>query len=259
VVESKDSREAYANYQAVLKLIGPQAVRSLRSDRHDGIALHGAWEDVHLILPARRQQEAVHPRGALLNRFLGFVEGRMQCPTPSWWEETVLQMRAYDRNTLLFPEKSIKLVKMSGTDFFGTRDMSLTTEKQTATLKVGRDIVKISSSAFRRMTQVARTVGSQIMSARMNPEKCLVAIHGDQCWPYSLYCIDRKDGTVLWTNNVWAGGDNTNYGGPAGWHRISICWGMGRIIVFGAGDDVAYVEVFEAGDGKNLSRFSTSY
>src|SRR5262249_10846702 len=79
--------------------------------------------------------------------------------------------------------------------------------------------------------------------------------HCDACLSYFLSCVDRVSGKELWKERVWASGGRWMYAG-IGHHFTSLARTGDTIIVFGLGDDCAYVEGFDAKSGKNAFRFS---
>src|SRR5262249_50953281 len=90
-------------YARLFAKAGAGGTRALRAHESDEIALRAAWEEILLRIPETTRLNAVRPDQRLLQRFVGFVEGRLRANVPKWWEDTLLDAQAYSRYNLCFP------------------------------------------------------------------------------------------------------------------------------------------------------------
>jgi hypothetical protein len=76
--------------------------------------------------------------------------------------------------------------------------------------------------------------------------------------PYKLYAIKKGSNRLIWSSDIWAGGVETAWSGAFFYHGVELQYQDGKVAVYGTAGR-AYLEVFDAKDGKNLCRFGTGY
>jgi hypothetical protein len=86
----------------------------------------------------------------------------------------------------------------------------------------------------------------------------LVIVH-DPLPLATLFCVDLEKREVIWIQKLWC--DNAPYvrSGGGFTHISETLVREDLICVFGACNDVAYIEGFRLADGKAEFRFSTTY
>src|SRR5262249_23852158 len=89
--------QARARYARLFKEAGSEGIRKLKLHPNAGAALRAAWEEVRLTLPEEEQHRAVRPDPQRLQRFIGFVEGRLPVEAPDWWVKTLPEAQCYKR------------------------------------------------------------------------------------------------------------------------------------------------------------------
>ena len=190
-----------------------------------------------------------------VQRFLGFVEGRLRIALPRFWEAAIRDVMAYDRFEISFsdiplkPDHTIPLVAIERSN------MSQRPEEKKIELKLPGESLIVASQSFHK----AATEFGITLSAFLARKRCYVAIY--HCLPgrYSMWCIDRKTGEVLWRTDVWVAGSLPAFSGFDNSHVTQIMVDVDRVLVFGISSSCVYVEAFNARDGKSLFRFSTAY
>src|SRR5262249_25475939 len=230
----------------LFKAAGVTGLPALKRHRNDSIAIQAAWEEVTLTVP-EMPERAVRLDGQKLRWFLGFLEGRTRIQAPDWWVEMLMDSRA-NAGDNIYPGKSDKhpYDKAGLGAMYAPIGTTLKREDGDIELRVGKEAVKIPASVFPR---------GRAASALMTPRYAYVAIHGQEGYPYFLFCMDRQTSKVAWKTRVWA-----NSLDVAGVSRmwVSVSEQDGRIVVFGAGSAGLHIESFRADNGENLSRFSSA-
>jgi hypothetical protein len=246
--DSGQRGEAIVELHAHVKKIRLDGVRELETDPHPAIAMYAAWEEAISDLddkPARLATQL----DLRLERFLGFVEGRLSVNAPEWWKESLLSIKGR-RRTLLAPLKSdfdavaaehmkdFRQEKRDGDVVVVTRGME--------TVPIPLDLMKFAKE----------------MRVGVMPTVAGGNWYFTSTWslPFSsyLYKVNPVNGKVIWETVVWGQlwrPIGLTGGGYRHYHAVHVS--QGRVIVFGAGNYAVYVEGFDERTGKCLFRFST--
>jgi len=250
--KAKSGREAAHAYEQFFKQFGTAGIKALKEQSNESFALRAAWEEVRLTVDEKRSELDVLVNAQVLNRFLGFLEGRLRRNAPDWWQDLLLRARAFGRDNIVFLGKCAYYHK-AGLGFHGPRDTSVEKVDGGFLLKIGMDSVSIPKVVI----DEGEKHSGPCISAVCDSHSCFVAIHGQACFPYTLFRVDRETGTVQWKTRVWAEGELIGGYGPT-YHCTALILEKERILVFGAGTCL-YVEAFDPKNGKDIFRFSTSY
>jgi hypothetical protein len=254
IVRAQTAYEAGKGYEELFRLGGPHALRVLKASPHRGIALRAAWEEIRTRIPRDKDAVALRIDSARMQRFLGFVEGRLALPIPGWWEDTLLEARAYGPSNIFFPPREIIVYQKTDIDLLSAPGTSVRKKNGEVLLSNGKQAVTIQASVLHE--DRGRT--ARYLTPLIDKECCYLAIHADRASPYSLLCVGRKKGNIRWSSDVWAAGGLVHYIGQ-GYHRVTLLLDGDALMVWGVGDDSAYIEGFKTEDGTSLFRFSTSY
>jgi len=263
-VECRTSREARQAYKGILDLASLAELRKLRCGEDAGIALRAAWEPVRRSIAehATANEDSTNarftPDSAPLNRFIGFVEGRLKVVIPEAWLEIVESAEANSQQTVQFPGLRRNAAGFHKTDagLIAGPGLDVSRTDNGVLVTIGDDsfqlddVVLEGSDAF-----VGHIAG---ISALMDKRSCYAALYSSDCRNYYLYCIDRDSGKRRWRQEVWAGA-------PVGLLRSGYrhcVWMQAQddtVYLLGLCFDCVYIEAFATDDGKPLFRFSTSY
>ncbi len=255
VLQAKQPEDTERACRALFQAAGAAGLPKLKLYRHDGIAIQAAWEEVALTVPEEEGAGAFLPDKGKLGQFLGFLEGRTRVKVPKQWEQVVLDARANHRRNIY----AGGLVQgwpyhMAGLDDVrAPLDTTLQKQDEKVLLRVGQDSASIPRELLGKDDSGSLWCN---VSAAIHADRCYIAVHGDWGYPYDLACIDRASAKVLWKSRVWG----TFWGNAGGQsiERVAVTVQSGRVVVFGASGGVN-VEAFNADDGTNLFRFSSSY
>jgi hypothetical protein len=245
VLNSENSYETQKRFEALFRDVGTPGIRRLKSHPHPGIALRAAWEEVRLTITSGKEHTAVPLDENKLKTFLSFLAMRLRITAPEWWQKTLLGGRAFRRDHLWFPTapdcEAHDILETSG---------------DKTVIRVGEESVIVPSKV---VNNLMKNLGpGRNASAVFGPSSIYLGAHDELGSPYSLILLDRGLARVLWQSTIWATYTHISYMGSGYCHRVGIQLQKGRVIVFGAADGL-YVEAFNAEDGANLFRFSTSY
>ena len=208
---------------------------------------------------------------AHLNRFLGFVEGRVMCTIPSWWESAFVTCRIYGEDSMAFVGDDEEfsgftcdrfdedLVIVHPDDIVLT-NAKLSSDRLSISVQAKDDVavlkLRVSSSEARAGILLAVDVTSGYCAYLQADDKI--------AWPYHVSYMSWDTSEVLWTARVWAGvAEDMLRGGTTGGipeHRATVHLTSNRVFVFGGSSGQGmYLEVFNRSDGKCVGRFSTDY
>jgi len=277
---------AREEFNALFKRVGVEGLKQLRSNAHDSIALQAAWREVRLTLPEKEGVRRVRPDAAKLRWFLGFLEGRGRLRIPDWWQQTLLGARTFSRDDCLnLPlgqsiadqmrdrldrgtlqeladdEPPIKpFYHDSGFRNIKTPlDTTLKEEAGSIVVSVGKDRTRMASALLSETFRSGFIRWPRNLSALATSSRCHIATHGNFGSYHPLMCIARDSGKMVWKTKVWGHQLNGIIVMDSGSQRVAVTEQGGRVVVFGMSLSGAYVEAFDAKDGKNLFRLTTGY
>jgi hypothetical protein len=224
--------------------------RDLKYDRDIGIGVTAAWEETRRSIV----RNAVSPQltAMLLQRFLGFVEGRIHSPLPEMWESGVLGSKVNRQLDVYFLPRDDKMYTSTEVGVRIRRGATIAQRQERVTLTVeGSEHV------------IPRAIGPKFDGDALTPHngvaRWYLAVHSEFVpLPYELYCISHDDGKVLWSTKVWGACDGL-YVGSGFFHILSIIERESNVVVFGIANKVLYIEAFSISDGKTTFRFTTAY
>lgn len=249
LLAADDPEELAWSYHELFMKASEEQLRGLLSHTNDGVALAAGWERVRRTIPEGDELADVKPERTALSRFLGLVEGRLHMPLPPIWEAALQSTSSNGRANIWFgdPDEIGAKVVVHGDATENDRRADFRCEDHQCRVTVGDKTWLLPSEDL-----------VETMFVELSRTTAFVALY---CWPpasYTLYAIDRESGKAFWTSKVWAHGDLCMWTGR-GWHHVELRTRGNAVVVFGVEGSVAYVEEFDAGTGKNLCRFATSY
>lgn len=238
-------------------------VMAFRSHAHSTVAIAAAWHDVCLTFerPPRRENNLEWAprepiRSAKLQRFLGFVEGRLRIQLPAEWEQTLTRARVTSRHGLGWRSFDHWPLRKTRSGYL-TADR-LEAADRGAFLVVGRgeDRANVPKSLWAEESKCSVATHSIVVG--LNKRYCVCGMLPHDGGSFELHCVRRRDGTVCWTAEVMG----TMYGassGPVGEKdRAAVSLTSDRVVVYGVGPHGAHLQVFAIETGAALCRFSTS-
>jgi hypothetical protein len=253
ILEAKESAITRDAYARVLRKLSPERLRTLKAHSNTGIALSAAWEVTQRGIRSRGK---VNP--ADMERFLGFCEGRLQSRIDKTWDETLLSAMVGVDGRIAFPkEPTVELRQCLKYDFSHSRQLGVELQNDHVVFTTSRDSVRLSTLVLDSILYRARNGVGRRIEMVANEDRAYFAIHSACASPYSIVCVERRSGDVLWQSDVWASGGLYAYEGRC-WQWVDLKAGDGSVTVMGVAQDVAYVEAFSGDDGSNLFRFNTT-
>ena len=224
---------------------------------NDQKALYASW--VRLIRDAKKAP------GAAIQRYFGFLEGRLQAKIPKTWERLIREARFDKAEPKIRLSEPLPFVKASD-----ALDVAVTSPFQMQKTEehwqiVGKDIV-IPLRNFNEDSGSIRfgsfTVWCSYLAAVATTDRDLIiGFASFKPRPYPLIRIDRH-GKLLWKTSVQCvpppEPDNLIFVGFVEEPAVEVVLTSKRIVVFGVAQDTAYIEGFDAESGANLFRFSSS-
>lgn len=248
-------------------LHGPPLPSSLRAGHYDdgkgedqrglvgkktAAALRAAWvEAVRETTKAPEGDKAsvLHSR---MQRFLGFVEGRLQVAIPQVWEESVANASQSEGGWFYFPIVKTKIYARTSAGFriHGAKNA----EKEGDRLIVSWEGESVSLPF--KLIENEDTGGYDVISCALSSDKAFIAFHRDWPGPMRVICVDRKTSGVAWSAEIDVD-DGFRFRSGRGHHYVMIVPEAERILVFGAAGRVIHVESLQPKDGIVAWQFSS--
>jgi hypothetical protein len=229
------------------------------------LAVAAAWERVRRTTPAdttdnfkgpfttmeARYRAIPGPDSAVLARFVGLVEGRLQLPVPAFWAASIECAKYNGQRTVWFP---------IGEPVSPMLTAALKTIKgRSVPRRSGHDWIVDVGGLSEILPASGEEVRSDLATEMLSGDKAYIALYNSYpALSYRLFAVSRRNGRIIWTSQVWAEGHGDGYGwSGVGHHVVELEAAGDRLAVFGI-SGVAYIEVFDIKTGKNLFRFGTS-
>ena len=187
-----------------------------------------------------------------LQKFIGFIEGRLRINVPRVWQMSLLRTRAYSENQIHIQDFRYWPYRDS--------DSGLRTPLRVFVDRSGRGIEHVSSGdkECHISEEISIPKSKDCVSALITDDHCFLAIHDSIGYSYKLHCLglEATGGKARWTSDVFA----AFYGGGTGGgyqHRVTMRQKEGKVYVFGACLMGSYIEVFSTQNGDAICRFRT--
>jgi|GEM_PF-3182211 len=230
---------------------GSHLLNQLARHRDSGIALTGAWARV--VAAARTaqsgKQEGTPQRSAFqadLERFLGFVEGRLRITPPADWVRLVRMTEATADWGIQFGE------------FYRFRKESLRLDgvvfRNGSVRRDGDDLqVTLGSEQYRLRDALLKSKRPYGVVGAISGDLAVTALITSHGLSYPLMALDKRSGEVKWSADVWALGDGGGSGLGDHWSNLVI--ENKNVYVFGIATNGLYIEAFSLQDGTVAFRF----
>lgn len=255
-------------YESLFENASMKQLTSLEEHQNAGIALRAAWEKVRRTMSEEQKSAAKKINESALQRFIGFVEGRLGRRVPGFWRRDLLDSRYWSRR-ILFTGKpltredfavapsDVASATIAGISVRSMHDAVIAAAKNSLIVRLDDVTCGIPVALFK---QAAETTGEPVLLdvAGAPSDRLIVALYSNFAKSFSLYCLNCKKGTKAWEAEVWC--EAPMLGGATGLHvsEVALVVVKGTIYVFGMCTHSAYVEAFSTETGANLFRFSTS-
>lgn len=221
----------------------------LKCDRSDTIAVRAAWDELRRTFPVAGDSASL-AQSEPMQRFFGFIEGRLECNVPFWWEEEFSGMQVWSQDTWTF----------SGYDF----------PKDEGSSSDGRLIAVVDGSehvlSYEDRGDLAEFVipsdmaeGAYSIAARYHDGYVFVALPEEVPFPFAIHKLSCSDSEIVWSSHVDATASGLVYSGRPLHNIADIVVSGDSIVVFGIINVEAYIVRMNTHDGSVDFRFSTSF
>ncbi len=240
------------------KQIGNDSLHEMSLSSSLGIALPARWEMIRrtFLDHDRKQSKPIDRRK--LERFAGYIEGRLEIELPSWWENRLVRLRYFDDLVLSVPIKIDPRFEYRITDAGISIPSHITSiNRVNDELKAvigGRDYI-IPKDAVSH-AEDAITFLDAVNIIVIDDRRFAAAVHLDTGASFPLFFIDSASKKTLWSTDVCA---LQPILGNSGTHHVEITVTGDTLYVFGSTYFAMYIEAFAIKDGKSVFRFSTAF
>ena len=255
-------------------------VQELTKHPDNGIALSAAWQLVQRTMINGHFASQKDLTRDILLWFTGFVEGRLATNVPPFWKETILHVKQrkqmqmhYTKVTdtsipllwelhvqspqLYFPRvpntnplQKNKTAEKDGTVGFITPGISAKLDGEFIKIDIDNTSIQIMQKQI-----PTKGIPIDVATAIADGDKAYLLLYSLRCNSYPVICIQCSTNKILWSNTVWVSTNKTRTGSGYHWSVMEVQGN--NLIVFGIGDEVAYIEAFDTIAGSRLFFFST--
>ena len=272
VLCAKDVGELSGSVAKLMAKASQAQLHEYKTHSSNTIALHAAWEEVkrgvRTIDPKFREEgkTIVNIDRPALQRFLGFVEGRLHVTPPEWWQKIVARAKIdsevrHDLSLIYATNRKFNpYLHLRGSVHHLTTFEVIPVKDGGYELKSDKFTCTISPQLLEQIKKInPRDVDLPGLTAWMNAERCVFGFHDFLSSDFTLHCIERKSGKLLWSTEVWGyfwGGFDG--GGFLHWAEMRVRGDT--LYLFGIdATGIVYIEAFSMKDGKNQFHFTTNY
>ena len=286
VLEAPWATEAGKACVQLIGGLGPEELRSLKRNSTLGMAVFAAWESEFALVPlsSRFPELAIQEKNsaelfrderprlwtvapAHLDRFIGFLEGRLQVEVPGWWQRQLFRNR-FTRDGFgdWFPDEDspddkevwrfegLVLDRIVVETFDGTR---LRREGDRVVVESDDNAVSIVFDEFEQ-----HAFGQ--CATFFSDTTAFMAFPRSRSYSFPLVAVDRKSGGIRWRTSVWAlafGEYSPGGSGGKGWEgtAATVTGSASVVYVFGCDGAGIYIEGFDMMTGDPVLRFSSNY
>lgn len=234
--------------------------------KNDNVALLAAWQRVARTIKPTEVSQKIDPLA--MQRYLGFVEGRLRLKIPKWWYFEMSRAHSFNPRTIL----TYKLEGSKHFPFYSPRfpfvfpailkglKVVVDKKKPSLTLKFGKDEIRIPNKLVKLKKKIRdKTIDDYVYSGMIYKNKCYFVFGSYNESPFvTLWCLSMINSDVIWSRS--------NVGIPTKEYSIAnfpeTPWVTlhvygNEVYAFGATGLTFFFESFDLNTGKRRIHFST--
>jgi hypothetical protein len=240
-------------YSSVFAGVTCSEIDGLVEAVHDEIALGAGWLRLSRC-SATNDAEQGTDRKAKLERFMGLVEGRLRITPPAWWEQSVSSF--FDRDIINKAHVSLEKEdrRMAEAGLWVPRKTSFKRSENNVRVHRGENACELP----KQIADAVSGIWIDSLQIKFTKEQYYVVLFGPYPRPATIYCVKREGNKLRWKELIWLGKPIIGGSGTTA-HWLELYPIRDKVYVFGIWGDEAYIEAFQATDGKDVLRFSTHY
>jgi hypothetical protein len=228
-----------------------------RVHQYTSASLDEAWDRIRRAIPEKEGKESKREvDGRLLQRFLGFLEGRLRVNLPKQWERSVGAARAFHRDNIVFDVDRKRRMIRGTHGFYLDRQNKLNVRRNSAELVVDRVSIGIPMDAYKRLTAMKPTHRCSQLSVLVSGDRCFIANYANTGTPFFLLCLNRTSNEVEWQSEAKGSGVGAYLG--VGSHAVYLAENDESIVAFGVEGISIHIEGFDKKSGRRQFWFSSA-
>jgi len=224
------------------------------------LSLIAAWSQLKAAVLVEKTSED-QPIGDHADRFLGFVEGRLNFDIPEWWEEQLRDGLVFDDQCNFGNDRTMQLWSESNRRLFSGVGDVLSTQDVVA-LHSGTRRVVLQRRDFRELISEVEDPSGTVLhevAAIISDEHTFICFCGG-FGPSTLSCVSNATGQVVWVTSVDNGSiPDRGYSGRGDGQYCELYLSRDSVVICGVNDIAMYLQVVSRTNGQTKVRFSTSY
>ena len=247
----------------------------LFDDAHASVSIRAGWELLlrEWAIPTRDAEPFTPAPLERVQRFIGFVEGRLVIDLPEWWEAAVKSGRRWDEGNTSFHipgrvqhnvhvPKDWRHVELDGRDLYNgiwlhRRIKDADWEDGVLSLRMAETCKN--KHSFRVWDERLQPSALDRVNALEVDSLVFAEVHGPYCREFPVVAFDSQKGALKWQAKVWSAPPVAYSGTYNGEHYTELVVHKRVLYVIGAGRDGVYIEGFRIEDGTPVIRFSSAY
>jgi hypothetical protein len=216
-------------------------------EAHASEAIRAAWGAVY-------DAPSGHSRLLRLQRFAGFVDGRLRVSVPTWWEDLLLRAELRQDKRVVFPRGEFWLYQRDENGLSYRKGFTMKRSTDRFVIAIHGQQVELPDSLIR----AARSTSPlDIIDAMIVDQAIYVAMGSFISSRYLLAKLDVSTGRELWRSGR-SGDDDSGVSAGRDYHFFQIQQGQdGGIYVFGMRGDCSYIDGYHAEHGRRIVMFTS--
>jgi len=220
---------------------------SMQTHENSGIALKAAWTLAHREIVKRN---ATRDDDWQMQRFLGFLEGRLRVEIPKFLQTAKVYQHSESRTWFLYPGSEPGTLPMRPQPDWP--ELTHSKDGSIWTLVDGKDRIEVDVPKNRKYHL------RNLALIGVSEKRIFLGLPLNVGSPFGIRCFNRKKGNLEWIAGVWADGGFVRHMG-LGMHRFDLIEHDGEVLVLGVCDLALYIASYDAETGEARFRFSTRY
>lgn len=226
----------------------------LKQHREASVAIRAAWEEAkRALLNSELGSDINGPRHAMVERFLGFVEGRLEVAVPKSWERSMRAAHVGAHRHIGFRESSTEPTFSRELSIWLWPDLRVKLGDP-CELMVGSNEVSLNRATFGQLKER----GEMVWRAFVVDARYYIVVFDAMGNLADVLRINCSTGEVVWRANssgtgwvVWGGRGRPGY-------NVEIVEHCATVYLFGSGAGGGIIEGYNVKSGAAVLRFATT-
>lgn len=252
-VKARYASEIAADFNGLFCETTSDCLAELKQHREASVAIRAAWEAAKRALVNSKDADTDAPRRAAVERFLGFLEGRLHLALPRSWEQSMRAAHLGGYRHIGFRGTSVPPTFSRELSIWLSPGLRVK-RGDPCKLIVGSKVVSLNRSTFDKLMDR----GEIVLKAFVVGEKCYLVAFGGMGQLSDVLRINGSTGEVIWSANAWGTGWVVWTGRGEPTYNVELLEDSGTVYLLGSGSAGGVIEGYDVTSGAVVLRFATT-